>query len=165
MAVLRRRPREEDVRYLRRSPAAKRHIHSKCLLLLLLLLLTHPCLDYPFLPAPLHVPSISHLLLVSSWSSLFPSSMKWPYCPSCVTCDPRRLSRMAEYVCQVETAVNLSSNASRKKNNVFACSHFPRVHLTQSDKTTKHPRLLNHIGNVDIFLREPFANGRFCDCH
>jgi len=60
MAVLRRR-RREDVRYLRRSPAAKwRHIHSKRLLLLAhlhRLFSLHPLL---------HVPDISHLLLVPS---------------------------------------------------------------------------------------------------
>lgn len=112
MAVLRRR-RREDVRYLRRSPATKRHhIRSKHLLLLAHLhWLSFPfCFTFPTLAT-----CYLFRLEVARATPFSPSSRNDPIALR-ATCDPRwDLQRPADYVCQVETAVNLSSNTNREK--------------------------------------------------
>jgi len=101
MAVLR-RCRREDVRYLRRSPAAKRHhIHSKHLLLLAHL--QDVWLSFPSCSTFLTLATcyLSHLEVARA-TPFSPSPRNNPIALR-TTCDPRQgLRRTADYVCQGE---------------------------------------------------------------
>lgn len=184
MVVLRRRRprprlRREDVHYLRRSLAAKRrHTHPENTLLLLLHLHFFVFFSSDLLagrespPSPrLHVPGISHLLLVPSWSCAS-QPVAWSTPPRRndpiafrATCDPRRgtTERERDYVCWVQgkpLSIYRTSRwqERRSRGREARCRRFrppiPLAHLTKRAGTRRFDtRLLNRIENVTFLPR------------
>lgn len=124
---------EKDVRYLRRSPATKRrHIHSPNAFFSPIHVDSPPPLRRSAAFPALATCYLSRLERLREENLDFLLLDEMTLSPS--TVQPATLlgiSGMADYVCQVETAVNLSSNTGHGEHNVFA-----RVHLTQFDKTS-----------------------------
>lgn len=114
---------------------------------------------------PLHVPDISHLLLVSSWSwarepPRFPSlSAKWPYCPSCnlrPTSDLRRENgrlclpgrNRCQFIEQYNASVLVLALRSRTPDS------------TRQNVEPWYTELPDCVENTDIFFRDPFVSRR-----